>query len=179
MTSYAYFFGEKLGLTLDDRLAILYPPSTNFGHAIGLLVSCIFDSLGIWSSITYGSVAILPTYRKNPQQELEYLSLEKPTLILSDVAGFKRLLEFEGFDKFNLSSIKRGVIGIPLHLGSLTLSVDSVDRHDPDLCQTIVKKFNLKELYSLAPTEGVLFNETAGGQGTLLPQLQVSLACAI
>jgi fatty-acyl-CoA synthase len=94
-----YFIGEKFALTEADRLCIPVPLYHCFGMVIGNL-----------SCLTHGAAMVFPGEAFDPLATLETLEAERCTGLLGVPTMFIAQLQHPEFDRFDLSSLRTGMM---------------------------------------------------------------------
>ena len=107
----AYWIGEGLGYTVEDRLCAPVP----FFHCFG----CVIAVLGAY---THGS-CLVPLLTFDPLQVLEFVSQERCTAIYGVPTMFLAVLEHPRFKEFDLTSLRTGVMAGSLCPEALMLRV--------------------------------------------------------
>ncbi|MBX7222266.1 MAG: AMP-binding protein [Blastocatellia bacterium] len=95
----AFFVGELMKLTEADRLVIPVPLYHCFGMVMGNL-----------ACLTHGATAIYPAAGFEPQAVLEAVQEEKATALHGVPTMFINLLEHPGFSRFDVSSLRTGIM---------------------------------------------------------------------
>lgn len=94
----AYYVGENLGLTNQDRYLIPVP----FFHCFG----CVLSTL---NCVTHGATMV-PIESFDPEMVLKAVEAEKCTAINGVPTMFIAELNVENFDKYDLSSLRTGIM---------------------------------------------------------------------
>ena len=94
-----YFMGERLALGDADRLCIPVPLYHTFGMVIGNL-----------SCMTHGAAMVYPSEAFDPLETLETLEAERCTGVLGVPTMFIAQLQHPEFDRFDLTSLRTGVM---------------------------------------------------------------------
>lgn len=117
----AYSCGENQNLTSNDSICIPVPLYHCFGCVLGTL-----------TCVNFGIKMVFPSDVFNPRKTLEAIEKEKCTALYGVPTMFIAELNLEDFDKFNLSSLRTGVIaGAPCPM---------------ELMKQLIEKMNLKEI---------------------------------
>ncbi|WP_367106544.1 AMP-binding protein [uncultured Psychrobacter sp.] len=95
-----YFMGEGMNLTFKDRLCIPLPLYHCFGMVGGNL-----------AIMTHGGCAVYPNDGFDPLTVLQAVEEEKCTALLGVPTMFIAELDHPDFDKFDLSSLRTGIMG--------------------------------------------------------------------
>lgn len=94
-----YFIGETIKLTPDDAVSIAVPLFHCFGMVIGN-IACV----------THGSTMVYHDQVFNPLANLQAIAEERCTASYGVPTMFINMLEHPEFDKFDLSSLRTGVM---------------------------------------------------------------------
>ena len=94
-----YQVGEGMRLTEQDRLCIPVPLYHCFGMVMGNL-----------AALTHGSAAVFPNDAFDPVSVLETVAAEKCTALHGVPTMFIAELDYPEFDKYDLSSLRTGVM---------------------------------------------------------------------
>jgi len=94
-----FFVGERMRLTENDRLCIPVP----FYHCFGMV-------LGNLACVTHGSAMILPAPHFSPLATLQAVAQEKCTALHGVPTMFVAQLNHPDFKKFDLSSLRTGIM---------------------------------------------------------------------
>jgi len=119
-----YFIGEAMKLTDKDRMCIPVP----FYHCFGMV-------LGNLACVTHASTMVIPSEYFDPLSTLKTIEQEKCTAVHGVPTMFIAELEHPDFKKFDLSSLRTGIMaGSPcpievmkrvnneMHLGEITIA---------------------------------------------------------
>jgi len=96
----AYFTARNLAYSERDRVCVPVP----FSHWFGLVV-------GNLACATHGACVVVPGESFDPEAVLETVERERCTSLYGVPAMFIDLLEQPGFERFDLSSVRTGLIG--------------------------------------------------------------------
>jgi fatty-acyl-CoA synthase len=94
-----YFIGEKFALTEADRMCIPVPLYHCFGMVIGNL-----------SCLTHGAAMVFPGEAFDPLTTLETIEAARCTGVLGVPTMFIAMLQNPEFDRFDLSSLRTGMM---------------------------------------------------------------------
>jgi fatty-acyl-CoA synthase len=94
-----YFIGGYMKFTEKDRLCIPVP----FYHCFGMVLSTL-------ACITHGSTLVLPAEYFDPLKTLEAIEKERCTAVHGVPTMFIAELEHPEFSKFNLSTLRTGIM---------------------------------------------------------------------
>ncbi len=110
-----FFIGENMKFTNRDRLCIPVP----FFHCFG----CV---LAVLACVTHGA-AMVPILYFRPQEVLEAVEKEKCTALHGVPTMFIFLLGHEDFDKYNLSTLRTGIMaGSPCPIEVMKQAMDKM-----------------------------------------------------
>jgi fatty-acyl-CoA synthase len=130
-----YFVGEGIRLTAQDRLCIPVP----FYHCFGM----VMGNLGV---ITHGACMVVPSEGFDPEAVLKTVQEERCTALYGVPTMFISILNHPDFAKYNLSSLRTGIMA-----GS-TCPVE--------LMKKVIEKMNMREItiaYGMTETSPVSF----------------------
>lgn len=94
-----FFTGETLRLTAADRICIPVP----FYHCFGMV-------LGNLAAVTHGATMVIPSLVFDPGEALETAAEERCTAMYGVPTMFIAMLSVEGFDDFDLTSLRTGIM---------------------------------------------------------------------
>jgi fatty-acyl-CoA synthase len=94
-----YFCGQALGFSSADRLCIPVP----FYHCFGMVLSNL-------TCVTHGAAMIVPGEAFDPLSVLETIEAERCTALHGVPTMFISILEHSAFSRFDLSSLRTGVM---------------------------------------------------------------------
>lgn len=115
-----YICGEGMQLTAQDRLCIPVPLYHCFGMVIGNLVC-----------ISHGCTAVFPDEAFDPQSTLEAVQEEHCTALHGVPTMFIAELEHPGFSKYDLSSLRTGIMaGAPCPVEVMKRVIDEMHMED-------------------------------------------------
>ena len=95
----AFFVGEAMGMSEKDRLCVPVP----FYHCFGMVVS----NLGC---LTHGATIVIPAPHFDPGATLRAIQDERCTAVHGVPTMFLAELECPGFDRFDLSTLRTGIM---------------------------------------------------------------------
>jgi fatty-acyl-CoA synthase len=102
----AYYVGERLGYTAEDRVCVPVPFYHCFGCVLGNLVCAV-----------YGATIIVPAVSFDPGATLAAIAAERCTSVYGVPTMFVGMLEHPDFPKHDLSSLRTGIMaGAPCPL---------------------------------------------------------------
>ncbi len=96
----AFFIGEYMQFTENDRLCVPVP----FFHCFGMIV-------GNLAAMTHASAVIIPAEVFDPESTLKAISQEKCTALHAVPAMFTAMLQHPDFNEYDLSTLRTGVTG--------------------------------------------------------------------
>lgn len=109
-----YFVGEALGLSSGDRVCIPVP----FYHCFGMV-------MGNLACITHGSTIVIPSAAFEPAAVLSAVERESCTALYGVPTMFIAVLEHPEFDRFQLSSLRTGIMaGAPCPIEVMRRVID-------------------------------------------------------
>lgn len=94
-----FFIGERLKYTEKDIVCIPVP----LFHCFGMVIGCL-------ACTTHGSTMVLPHHSFDPEKTLQAVEQEKCTSLYGVPTMFSSELDLPGFDSFDLSSLRTGVM---------------------------------------------------------------------
>ena len=156
-----YFSGEAMGFTDQDRLCIPVP----LYHCFGMV-------LGVLASVTHGATMIFPSEAFEPLAVLEAVSEEACTALHGVPTMFIAELEHPGFDKFDYSHLRTGIMaGAPCPI---------------EVMRKVISKMNMEEVtiaYGMTETSPVSFQSATDDPlekrvatvGRIHPHVQVKI----
>lgn len=119
-----FFVGEALALGPQDRVCISVPLFHCFGMVMGNL-----------ACITHGSVMIYPSAVFNPLDSLKAIQQERCTAAYGVPTMFIAMLEHEQFEKFDLSSLRTGIMaGSPCPQEIMQRVIDRMYMQEITIC---------------------------------------------
>jgi fatty-acyl-CoA synthase len=95
----AYYIGQRLAYTEDDRVCVPVPFYHCFGCVMGTTVCAV-----------YGSALVVPAPSFDPKATLASIAAERCTSIYGVPAMFVSQLEHPDFESFNLKSLRTGIM---------------------------------------------------------------------
>ena len=119
-----YFVGEAIHLSPHDRVCISVPLFHCFGMVMGNL-----------ACITHGSTMVYPSAVFNPLDTLTAIEQEKCTAAYGVPTMFIAVLEHEKFDRFDLSSLRTGIMaGSPCPREIMQRVIDRMHMTEITIC---------------------------------------------
>ncbi len=135
-----YFTGERMRFTERDRLCIPVP----FYHCFGMV-------LGNLACVTHGATMVLPAEAFDPVMTLQTVSEERCTALHGVPTMFIAELAAPGFDRFDLSSLRTGIMaGAPCPI---------------EVMKKVTSQMNMTEItiaYGMTETSPVSFQSEPG-----------------
>ncbi len=128
-----FFIGERMYYTEKDRVCIPVP----FYHCFGMV-------LGNMAVVTHGGCMVIPGEVFEPEMVLSVVEKEKCTSLYGVPTMFIAELALPNFEKFNLTSLRTGIMA-----GALC---------PMDTMQQVIQKMNMKEIticYGMTETSPV------------------------
>lgn len=118
-----YWIGRRQNLTERDRICLPVP----LFHCFGLV-------LGAMAALNHGSaMVVLDVY--SPLDILESVEREKCTAIYGVPTVFISLLEQKSFDRFDLSSLRTGIMaGAPCPISTMSQVIERMGARDITIC---------------------------------------------
>ena len=128
-----FFIGVRLNYTQYDRVCIPVP----FYHCFGMVI-------GNMACVSHGACMVIPSENFDPEMTLEAVEAEKCTSLYGVPTMFIAELELPNFDRYNLSSLRTGVMaGSPCPI---------------EIMKKVQSKMNMKEVsicYGMTETSPV------------------------
>lgn len=119
-----YFCGEAIELTADDKICIAVPLYHCFGMVIGNL-----------ACLTHGAAMVFVGEGFDPVATLEVVEREKCTALFGVPTMFIAELEHDDFAKFDLSSLRTGVMaGSPCPMEIMRQVTERMHMHELTIC---------------------------------------------
>ena len=119
-----YFVGELQRLTEQDRMCIPVP----FYHCFGMV-------MGNLACTSHGATMVIPSDGFNAERTLEAVSLERCTALYGVPTMFIAELALENFLKFDLSSLRTGVMaGAPCPVEVMKQCIDRMHLLEVTIC---------------------------------------------
>ena len=119
-----YFVGEGIRLSPQDRVCISVPLFHCFGMVMGNL-----------ACITHGAAMVYPAAVFNPLESLKAIEQEKCTAAYGVPTMFIAMLEQDGFDQFDLSSLRTGIMaGSPCPREIMQRVIDRMHMNEITIC---------------------------------------------
>ncbi|MDB6091022.1 MAG: AMP-binding protein [Gammaproteobacteria bacterium] len=119
-----YFVGQGMRLTAQDRLCIPVP----LYHCCGMV-------LGVLAAVSHGATVVFPGEAFDPVQVLEAVTAERCTALHGVPTMFIAELEHPDFRKFDLSSLRTGIMaGAPCPTAVMRRVVDEMHMGEITIC---------------------------------------------
>lgn len=156
-----YFVGEGQRFTAEDRLCIPVPLYHCFGMVMGVL-----------NCVTHGAAMVFPGEAFDPVGVLETVESERCTALYGVPTMFIAELDHPDFDKFDLASLRTGVMaGSPCPVEVMKRVIDRMHMEDVTIC------------YGMTETSPVSFqthpddplDKKVGSVGRIHPHLEVKV----
>ena len=157
----AYFVGEQIRLTPDDRLAIPVPLYHCFGMVMGTL-----------GCLTHGATMVYPSPVFEPESTLQAVQKERCTALYGVPTMFVAELSLENFAEFVLSTLRTGLMaGAPCPV---------------EIMNRVINDMNMREVtiaYGMTETSPVSFQSSVNDSierrvntiGQVLPHVEVKI----
>ena len=119
-----YFVARLQDFTENDRLCIPVPLYHCFGMVMGNL-----------GCVTHGATMVYPAEAFEPAATLETVEAERCTSLYGVPTMFIAELAYDGFDKYDLSSLRTGVMaGSPCPVSVMRQVIDRMNMRDVEIC---------------------------------------------
>ena len=113
----AFFVGEQIRLTPDDRMAIPVPLYHCFGMVMGNL-----------GCLTHGATMVYPSPVFDPEATLRAVESERCTALYGVPTMFVAELSVDDFEKYDLSSLRTGIMaGAPCPIEIMRRVIDDMN----------------------------------------------------
>ena len=157
----AFFVGEQIRLTPDDRMAIPVPLYHCFGMVMGNL-----------GCLTHGATMVYPSPVFDPEATLRAVESERCTALYGVPTMFVAELSVDGFEKYDLSSLRTGIMaGAPCPI---------------EIMRRVIDDMNMSEVtiaYGMTETSPVSFQSSVDDTierrvttiGRVLPHIEVKV----
>ena len=157
----AYYTGEGMKLTEEDRLCVPVP----FYHCFG----CVLGNL---ACVTHGSTIVVPSEYFEPLKTLEAVQQEKCTALHGVPTMFIAQLGQDRFSEFDLSSLRTGMMaGSPCPIEVMRQVVDQMGAKEITIGYG---QTEASPVITLTRTEDTL-ERRVSTVGTALPNVEVKL----
>src|SRR4029079_14370089 len=115
-----FFVGQAMGLGKDDRMCIPVPLYHCFGMVMGNL-----------TALTHGATMVYPGEGSDPLVTLTTIEQEKCTTLYGVPTMFIAELEHPEFSRFNLSSLRTGIMaGAPCPIEVMRKVIERMNMRD-------------------------------------------------
>lgn len=156
-----YFVGELQNLTENDRMAIPVPLYHCFGMVMGNL-----------GCITHGSTMVYPSEAFEPLAVLQAVQDEKCTSLYGVPTMFIAELDHADFSKFDLSSLRTGVMaGSPCPIEVMKKVNTLMNMEEVEICYGMTETSPV----SLQTRMDAPLDKRVGTVGTVHPHLEVKI----
>lgn len=157
----AFFVGEQIRLTADDRMAIPVPLYHCFGMVMGNL-----------SCMTHGSTMVYPSPVFDPSETMRAVQDERCTVLYGVPTMFVAELSLEEFDDYDVSTLRTGIMaGAPCPI---------------EIMKRVIDDMNMREVtiaYGMTETSPVSFQSSTDDPierrvttvGRVLPHIEVKI----
>jgi fatty-acyl-CoA synthase len=157
----AYYVGQRLAYTANDRLCIPVPLYHCFGCVMGTLMCA-----------TYGAAMVIPAESYDPLATLQAIEKERCTGLYGVPTMFLAELHHPRFGDFNLSSLRTGVMaGSPCPIEVMRAVVTEMGARDVTIAYGLTEA---SPVITQTQTTDSL-EHRVGTVGTILPGLEVRL----
>ncbi len=159
-----FFIGETMKLTEKDRICIPVPLYHCFGMVLGNL-----------ACITHGSAMIYPGEGFDPLAVLETVAAEKCTGLYGVPTMFIAELGHADFKKFNLSSLRTGIMaGSPCPIEVMKRVVSEMHMEDVTICYGMTETSPVS--FQTSPADPL--EKRVGSVGRIHPHVEVKIVDA-
>jgi fatty-acyl-CoA synthase len=157
----AFFVGEQIRLTPDDRMAIPVPLYHCFGMVMGNL-----------GCLTHGSTMVYPSPVFDPAETMQAVQDERCTALYGVPTMFVAELSLENFDDYDVSTLRTGILaGAPCPI---------------EIMKRVIDDMNMREVtiaYGMTETSPVSFQSSVDDPierrvttiGRVLPHIEVKV----
>jgi fatty-acyl-CoA synthase len=156
-----FFVGERCGYTDADRVCIPVP----FYHCFGMV-------LGNLACTTHGAAMVIPGEAFDPVDSLRAVSDERCTSLYGVPTMFIAELEVPGFDEFDLSTLRTGIMaGSPCPVEVMKQVVDRMNMSEVTICYGMTETSPV----STQTTAGDTLDQRVGTVGPVHPHVEVKV----
>lgn len=156
-----YFVGKRLGYTEEDRVCIPVP----FYHCFGMVI-------GNLCCTSHGACMVIPSESFEPLKVLKAVEKERCTSLYGVPTMFIAELQFPEFDKFNLSSLRTGVMaGSPCPVEVMKKVQSLMHMKDVQICYGMTETSPV----STQTSAGTPFEKQVGTVGTVQDHLEIKI----
>jgi fatty-acyl-CoA synthase len=157
----AYFVGEQIRLTPDDRMAIPVPLYHCFGMVMGNL-----------GCLTHGSTMVYPSPVFDPAATMKAVSSERCTALYGVPTMFVAELSLDNFRDYDVSSLRTGIMaGAPCPIEVMNRVIEDMNMHEVTIA------------YGMTETSPVSFQSSVDDPierrvttiGRVLPHIEVKI----
>ncbi|MDO8861306.1 AMP-binding protein [Haliea sp. E1-2-M8] len=159
-----YFVGEAQGFTEQDRLCIPVPLYHCFGMVMGVL-----------NCVTHGATMVFPGEAFEPRSVLETVEQERCTSLYGVPTMFIAELDYSEFGKFDLSSLRTGVMaGSPCPVEVMKKVIERMHMEDVTIAYGMTETSPVS--FQTHPDDP--FEKKVGCVGRIHPHLEVKIVDA-
>lgn len=156
-----YFIGIRLNYTQKDRVCIPVP----FYHCFGMVI-------GNMACVAHGACMVIPSESFDPDKTLEAVELEKCTSLYGVPTMFIAELELPNFDRYDLSSLRTGVMaGSPCPIEIMKKVQSKMNMSEVSICYGMTETSPV----STQTTIGTPIEKQVSTVGTVQDHLEIKI----
>ena len=157
----AYFAGKRLHYTERDIVCIPVP----FYHCFGMVI-------GNLACTTHGACMVIPSESFDPLKVLEAVQQERCTSLYGVPTMFIAVLQLPGFERFDLLSLRTGVMaGSPCPVEVMKKVQSQMHMNEVEICYGMTETSPVSTQTSV----GTPFEEQVGTVGTVQDHLEIKI----